>query len=144
MAKDKKKVPQVEFTDAERKEAGIDPKPAPRPTVREEKKIDLKCELTREELLEAGAKMADAAQRIAELESALASYKAQNKSEMEVEKAQTERLSDKIRRKYEYRPIKCLVEKDYQAGRVTVFRTDTGDVIEARPMTDDELSRLPM
>ena len=116
----------------------------PRPTVREEKKLDLKCDLTREELLEAGAKMADAAQRIAELESALASYKAQNKSAMEIEKAQTESLSDKIRRKYEYRAIKCMVIKDYQAGRVTCTRSDTGEEIENRPMTDDELSRLPM
>ena len=121
-----------------------DETPPPRPTVREEKKIDLKCELTREELLEAGAKMADAAQRIAELESALASYKAQNKSAMEIEKATTESLSDKIRRKYEYRPIKCMIVKDYQLGRVTVTRPDTLEVIEDRPMTDDELSRLPM
>lgn len=118
--------------------------PAPMRIVREEKKRSLKCELTRDELLEAGAKLADAQQTIAELESALASYKAQNKSETEIAKASVENLSDKIRRKYEFRDIRCVVEKDFDHGMFTITRMDTGEIVEARPLTDDELEQLPM
>lgn len=116
---------------------------APR-IVREENKRSLKCELTRDELLEAGAKLADAQQKIAELESALASYKAQNKSECEMAKASVENLSDKIRRKYEFRDIRCVIEKDFDRGMFTIIRMDTGETVEARPLTDDELEHLPM
>lgn len=117
---------------------------APSRIVRDEKKRSLKCVLTRDELLEYGGKLADAQQKIAELESALASYKAQNKSESEMAKAAVENLSDKIRSKYEFRDIKCVIERNYDTGRFIVIRMDTGETVEERPLNSDELEQLPM
>lgn len=43
-----------------------------------------------------------------------------------------------IREKEEERPVECHEEPDNASGVVRLHRNDTGEVVEARPMTENE------
>lgn len=104
----------------------------------------LKVVLTRDELLDAGQKLADAQQRIAQLENDLASYKDQIKSQTTSAEAEAQRYGAMVREKYEFRPVQCTITKDYATERYTLHRDDTGELVEDRRMNDSELAMLPM
>lgn len=47
-------------------------------------------------------------------------------------------LSSKINDGHEYRDVECEKVLDYSTGTVTVVRKDTAEVVEERPMQDEE------
>lgn len=51
---------------------------------------------------------------------------------------QIDTLSEKVDTGIEWRGVECRVQIDRYLGRVKITRTDTGEVIEDRPMTHDE------
>jgi len=99
----------------------------------------LKCKLSQEEILQAGEGMANAQKELLEIEDELASIKAQFKSKVECATALIKKNANLIRDKFQLRAVECQRVFDYDEGIVTEFRTDTGDAIASRPMTDDEL-----
>jgi multidrug efflux pump subunit AcrA (membrane-fusion protein) len=103
----------------------------------------LKVTLTRDELLEAGQKLADAQARKTQLENDLASYKDQIKSQITSADADASRYGAMVREKYEFRPVVCDVVKNYTDERITITRRDTLEPIDHRRMTDSELATLP-
>lgn len=108
------------------------------PTVRKRTTITLKCQLTDQEILQCGQAVADALEAAAELERELDEFKTMHKAKVAQQEAIVGLNTGKIRSRYEYRPVECEVVKDYGAGVVWTERVDTREIIERRPLTDEE------
>jgi len=105
---------------------------------RKEFKKFLRVDLTREELLIAGAEMSDEVGALEALDKQLTEVKAQYKGKMTACEAQISALSSKVRCKYEMRETQCERVLDYDKGTVTEIRQDSFSVIETRKMTAHE------
>ena len=117
---------------------------AVKPTVVKKVVMQLKCILTDEELLECGQRMADANTMLGRLEREMESVKATYKAEVAEQEAIVQKNGSLIGLKFEHRDVSVGVVSDYGAETVTVIRNDTGEVVETRRMTEQELSELPM
>lgn len=102
-------------------------------------KQSLKCELSESEVLMAGENMANAERNVTELQNELTAMKKQFNGRIEEQVAALGRYANLVRDKFEYRSTDCEMVFDYKQATVTTTRTDTGDMIESRPMTEDEL-----
>jgi len=107
----------------------------------QEKQEMLKCALTHDELLQFGEELANNQQEAKELEDQLTNIKNDYKAKTSAKEAEIIRLGNLIRQKYEMRPVDCEVTFDFDEGRATVKRMDTGEIVLTRPMTDTELQR---
>jgi len=99
---------------------------------------DLLCKLHAEEV-------ADHAQRLAAIEEDLAAHHERAKSikaDLTAKQAalESERtsLARKVRTKEETRPVRVNVVADFELGKAVSERADTGEVLEARALTDKE------
>ena len=99
---------------------------------------NLKIELTPEEILAASREMARAIDELHDMEQ-------QRKAAVELYKAKIAQAnatvqinSVLVRNGYEFRKTEVRRTLDYDQGTVTSCRLDTGEIIEARPMTPDE------
>ncbi len=72
----------------------------------------LKCALTQKEIMEQAETMARSQQEYAQAEA--------------------------DRDKFEFRSVKCVRELNFTTGRCTTTRTDTGEVIQERPLNESE------
>jgi len=115
-----------------------------KPTIEKKEQWALKCELTDEELLSFGSKMADAQQELAECDAELKSFKEQIGGRKAVAEAAAGQYGAYVRQKYQHRNVECRIELNYETETMTVTRLDTGAVIDSRAMNRDELERLPM
>ncbi len=101
-------------------------------------KRSLRCQLTQPELLAAGEKLADLLDNLrcttSERENVTKQYKAK---EAELE-AQIETQQLLVRNKSEIRTVDCVNVLDYTDVKCIVTRTDTGEVIVERKLTEDE------
>ena len=100
---------------------------------------ELKYYFTEEERAELGERVARLVEERENLdaEKKLAAKKyGQEIAEIDGEIGSVARL---IRKKYEIRSVECDVINDYKAKTVVVMRIDTGEPVESRPMTPDEL-----
>jgi hypothetical protein len=107
-------------------------------------KRSLRCQLTQAELLAAGEKLADLLDCLrcttGERENVTKQYKAK---EAELS-AQIETQQLLVRNKSEIRTVDCINVLDYTDVKCIVTRTDTGEVIMDRKLTEDEKqSTLP-
>jgi hypothetical protein len=98
----------------------------------------LSCELSQEELLEAGSQLASTIQDIAAEEDEQASVKSEMKARLTELEAKRTQLAIKVQRKQEWRTIEVQRELDFEEGMYREIRTDTGDVIFEREITDEE------
>lgn len=69
----------------------------------------------------------------------------EKKTSMSEFKAKAEGIDMKVRElaeivdtKQEDRAVECIVNPDYAAGTMVTVRRDTGEVVQSRPMTQDE------
>jgi hypothetical protein len=60
------------------------------------------------------------------------------KSKIDSLAAQSNSLATRLNSGYEMRHIKCEVIKDFKNGRVQHMRTDTGEIVRDRKMTDED------
>lgn len=101
-------------------------------------KRSLRCQLTQDELLAAGEKLADMLDALrcttSERENVTKQYKAK---EAELE-AQIETQQLLVRNKSEIRTVDCENILDYTDVKCIVKRLDTGEVIVDRKLTEDE------
>jgi hypothetical protein len=100
-----------------------------------------KVTLTQEELIDAGQKLADQYAKMQELDDELEQFKSQHKSKVAEVEGAVGRLSKLVANRYDYRPVCCIVTKNFTTGIYKVRRTDTGDFVEDRRMTSDESQR---
>lgn len=106
------------------------------------KTMDLECELTPLEIDQAGKQLS---RRINEKLALMGQHKEQ-KAEM---KRKEEALENEIKRLAkahdtgkEMRPVFIREEPDLSRAVIEVFRTDTGELVTTRPMSQDEVNNL--
>jgi hypothetical protein len=98
----------------------------------------LPVHLTDAEVLQYGR---DAARAVADRERIEAEFdgvKADYKSKIAEQSAIVGKLSPRIHSGIETRDVACEEVKNWTKGTVTVTRLDTGEVVESRPMREDE------
>jgi hypothetical protein len=98
----------------------------------------LMCSLNERELREYGAKLADACEDIVNEESAQSEIKSQLKAKLTSLEARRAELATVVRRKADYRDVPVEIYYDYARAVVEEVRTDTGETIVTRAMTDTE------
>lgn len=98
----------------------------------------LPCTLTEKERLQFADEMANAAQEVESIELTRKSQMDQINSELKQAKARAQLLTGIVASKTEYRDVTVEVKLDYDKGKVIKTRTDTGELISERFMTDEE------
>lgn len=98
----------------------------------------LPCKLTEVEIRERGVALAKLTQDIKATEDRHASVKSQLKSELGVLQAQQAKIAGCVSRGEESRDVRVEIVYDYSDLSVTEYRTDTGERINSRTMTEEE------
>jgi hypothetical protein len=109
---------------------------------RNEKRVpftrDLKCELSREEVEERAQEAASILERRDQKEADAKEEAKRRKNEIAQLDLEHRILSSEVRSKTTTRPVECERVYDYDAGKVTEYRSDTGEKLHSRNMTDSE------
>ena len=103
----------------------------------------LKCQLTDKELIESGDQLAQELSHLDSINSELESIKADYKAKTKAAESEIEALSNRVRNKFEMRPVDCHEIRNFETKKFCVLRVDTGDVIEERDLRQDEL-QMPL
>jgi len=98
----------------------------------------LPCQLTEAEILKYGRDMAHAMSERDRVQAEFDSVKQEYKARIEEHSANINKLSGRVNSGIETRDVACEEVKDWTDGTVTVARLDTGEIVEARPMREDE------
>jgi len=99
---------------------------------------NLACKLTDTELKEFGRKLATKCEDIASEESRQKDQKSEMKARLDGMEAERTSLAIVVRRQEEQRDVEVEEVFDYELGKVTQTRLDTGEEIRVRPMTNEE------
>ena len=99
----------------------------------------LRCDLTPEEIKDYGDRLARKCSEIDEIEDQKKAIMSDLKSRIDSANTEKSSLARKIQNKYEFRDVPCEIRKDYGLKLVQSVRLDTGEVINERTMTADEL-----
>lgn len=99
---------------------------------------NLPCRLTGDELLIRADELSVVVQETNGEEVRQADVKAQMKARLTELDARKTRLAITIGRKEEYRDVEVELVADIQAQTTTIYRQDTGEAIETRPMSEQE------
>lgn len=84
---------------------------------------------------------AELAQRTSELETAEDEKKAivsDLKSRIDTLTSTVRQAATKINNGYEMRNVKCEVVEDFKAGTIKHIRTDTGEIVRTKKMSDED------
>lgn len=111
---------------------------AERPTILGRGERELPCAITDAEASVLGKKLADAIDEYEQEEAEQAEQKASMKQALADLKARQRRIALVLRRRTEERMVPYVIEADYAAGHAREIRTDTGEVLSSRPLTDRE------
>jgi hypothetical protein len=99
----------------------------------------LRYEFTQEERLRMGDDLAQAHNRVEEIDEEEASMKAQIKQSRSGVEATIGMLSRNLANGFVMRTIECVLRyDDPNVGEVSVYRTDDGTLVKTRPMTENE------
>jgi hypothetical protein len=98
----------------------------------------LACKLTEPEVLQYGRDMAQAYAERERLTGELDAIKGEYKGKIAEQDAAIGKLQARVHSGMESRDVECVEEKNWTAATVRVTRTDTHEVIESRPMREDE------
>ena len=91
------------------------------------------------------AQMAEATTKSQTLEIEKKEVAATIKARIETNNKEMIELGKQYRDGYEWRSIECRREYDYDGGTVSVYRKDTGELVEERGMTTSERQpEIPM
>lgn len=99
----------------------------------------LPCILTDEEKLNLGQEVGKESQELQEATDRKKEVTAQLTAEVESHRAAVQRLGSLLSNGFEYRPVKCEMRIDRKKDLVVTTRTDTGEVIERRPLRPSEM-----
>jgi hypothetical protein len=109
------------------------------PPVRVERvKRTLKCRLKARELSDVVERSSEVAAHLTALREQYAETRRTLQQQIRVAAQEYDELLDKVGTKVEERQVVCEERYSYAQGVVRVIRTDTGEVIEERPMTPQE------
>lgn len=95
--------------------------------------------LTQDEMMEQAKLMAEASEEADAQRAELKTVNTQIKARIEEAEAKALGARIRLRSGYEYRHVKCTGTKDWNKKTVTVRRDDTGEIVVARDMNNQEL-----
>jgi hypothetical protein len=98
----------------------------------------LPVRLTQAELLERGKALALVRQDCNHIESDMKLTVRAFKDRIEIREAEIDRLAEIVDLEAEPRPVECRNVRDMNRGVIEVVRTDTGEIVESRVMTELE------
>ena len=98
----------------------------------------LPVKLTDREILQYGKDMVRAMADTERIETEFDSVKKDYKAKIAEQQAVVDKFSPRIHSGIETRDIECVEIKNWTNGTVRVNRMDTGEIIESRPMREDE------
>lgn len=101
----------------------------------------LKVNLTKEELLEAGDEMSKAILEKERLERELDGIKQQFKGDISRQDGILQKNKDLVNNKYEFKPVECREEKDFEKCTYTIIRLDSGEIVTSRKLRESELQQ---
>lgn len=104
-------------------------------------KRQLRFDLTDKELLDIGSEMSEAHQEVAELTSEMKAVQKDFKNKIEDIENKIEKHARLLRERYELREGEVKITLDYDAGTITVIRSDNGKEVESRKMNEAEAQR---
>lgn len=102
---------------------------------------DVPFELDGAELIQRGRALADLDEEIAGLEEQKKDVAKEMKERIDLKRKEAAKLGHVIRSGKEYRPVECTWCPDPVESRMNLIRTDTGEVVFTRPMTEHERQR---
>ncbi len=97
--------------------------------------------LTAGELIERGWSLSEEQKKKQRLESDKKASADTFKRAIETVEEEVYRLAEIVHSKSEYRPVKVKETRDYKRGVIEFVRLDTGEIVEARTMTEAERQR---
>lgn len=100
---------------------------------------ELSCVMTAEELAEASTLLAVKTMELGELEERKKSVAAEFKGKMDVMSAGNTVLARKINSRSELRQVECRWEYDWESGKKTLYRTDTGEQVSQDFIKEHEM-----
>ena len=106
-------------------------------------KVDCRFDLTDVEIAVAARKRATVETEMFKLESSFGVEKEKHKTALGKLESAANALAELIRKGYEMRPTECRLDWDYTAKEVRTVRLDTGEVVNARRMSDFEIGKGP-
>lgn len=98
----------------------------------------LRCALTDAELQRKAERVAELLQESEDTEAELRSQKSRYKSRLEGLEGERSRVLHDFRTRSEARDVRCDLQLDFELGRATWVRTDTGEPLWDRPLSDAE------
>lgn len=98
----------------------------------------LPCKLSEEEVLKYGRDLGRAYADKSRVETELDGIKAEYKGRVKEQDALIEKLSARVHSGIETRDVACMEVKNWTEGTVEVRRLDTNEIVESRPMREDE------
>ena len=98
----------------------------------------LKCELTEDELLQAGEDLAKAIDEARTLEEQRKSANEDYKAQIAAREAEITIKQRLVRNKNEFRPVPCELTLNYTTLKATVVRIDTKAVVQERDLSHEE------
>src|SRR5688500_12251552 len=103
---------------------------------------NLPCKLTETELKDFGRKLAVKCEDIAAEESRQKDQKSEMKARLDGMESERASLAIIVRRQEEQRDVEVSETFDYELGKVTQTRMDTGEEIRVRAMTNEERQQV--
>lgn len=100
--------------------------------------VNLPCKLTEEEELLKGQEMAAALVEVRKLEEKKAAEASNMKAQIDAAKLTLATLGGIVRTRTEFRNVECEETRDERQMLIIRTRLDTGEIIDSRPMTEDE------
>ena len=99
---------------------------------------DLSCELNEVEWQNRARELAEAHKEVADQEQRKKDIMKELGHDVSIAKSKESKLADTVSTRRELREVTVEIKYDYDLGTVTKTRTDTGEVISEREMTDQE------
>jgi hypothetical protein len=98
----------------------------------------LPCKLTTEEIADAAEELASAIQELEGVEIEKKAVAKEYNSQVDNIKKRIHRLMTHVKNGVAYRSVKCDLQFHIKKVLAILVREDTGDIIEERPMTEEE------
>lgn len=101
----------------------------------------LECKLTDSELLVLAREFAQAQENLESAEATKAAVSAEMSENVKKARIKVQEISRTVSKGAIYRMVECRVEFNRKTKKAEIIRTDTGELVEVRPMTEKELQR---
>ena len=100
---------------------------------------NIRFEFTTKELDQMKTELASVTTMLRSKEEEKKAIASQLKSDIDGLVAKTNSLAEKINTGFEYKSVLVIMEKDYDLKEMRILQKSTGELLETRPLTDEEM-----